>query len=211
MPSPRPLAGIVSWVKVWGSPSCHTSGNEKFLGRGGRSEAAPTDVHNHVFCGSGTAILPCNYYFHKIALLNPVIGSEYEGPLHGHQSIPSRISALLGGTRGTRGSVGGSLHFNPLQSGVVGVNPDTDNSGQVNDYRRPMVSKILPELLETLVLFFGIVGFGHIYSVGLIKEEVWFNSLQILVGCLLIVLALVTQHAVLDLIDFGRISWSHLL
>lgn len=97
-----------------------------------------------------------------------------------------------------------SFHFDPLQSGIVGVLDDEEQCQSVQNDRRNFQEKGL----EFAALAFFLAGFWYIYSID--ENEPIRNVLKILAGIILLVFGYVAEQAALNLVDFCRVDWRQL-
>jgi hypothetical protein len=111
------------------------------------------------------------------------------------------ISSLLG-------CIGCSSHFAPLQSSIIGIETHGQKSKSGDDGSYP---KSVGFVGLFAAFCFGLAGFGLIYSTGSVKEKPIFGVFNVPVAVGFLFASWISLHASLDILNFGRIYWEHLL
>ena len=121
-----------------------------------------------------------------------------------------QFDAFLRSFSSTDGCVSRFLCFLPLQTSIVGVFDEVKQCQGRQDEGSPLKRRE-GEYLEFLAFLFFVVGFWFIYTAFGVEQKTIISISKILIGVIVLTLGWATEQAALNLIDFGRIDWSHLL
>jgi len=130
-------------------------------------------------------------------------------PFH-FEGIFRSISGSFSSTSGDDRLVGSPLGFFPLQAGIVSVFDKEDQSCGIQNESSPLKRREGKEL-EFLAFLLFVIGLWFIYTALGVEQKTIVSISKILIGVIILALGWATEQAALNLMDFGRIDWSHLL